>query len=246
MAFLDHAVRLWPELVARAPRKRTFTYTEAAEFLGHQNPRLIGRALDPIFRECLDRGWPIITALVVRKQTGQPGPGITPWVEDLSRELDLIATFPWTEVVPALPLTSVLDCQNDYAVEDTLALSRSRGAFQAKFRQDLLKIYRRRCALCDTRLADLLVASHIVPWSIDKENRLNPKNGILLCVTHDILFETGLVRVNPDLSVEIHRPRKTIGVDLEAILANTRTRLRKPSTAQPGRAFLAKRLTHFL
>ena len=51
---------------------------------------------------------------------------------------------------------------------------------QSFFRQAVLSSYQARC--CMTGLADprLLVASHIIPWSKDKANRLNPSNGLCL------------------------------------------------------------------
>ena len=40
----------------------------------------------------------------------------------------------------------------------------------------------------------MLIASHIVPWSIsDSANRLNPENGLLQSDTYDKLFDCGLI-----------------------------------------------------
>lgn len=40
----------------------------------------------------------------------------------------------------------------------------------------------------------VLIASHIVPWSVsDNANRLNPENGSLLNATYDKLFDCGLI-----------------------------------------------------
>lgn len=51
--------------------------------------------------------------------------------------------------------------------------------------------YSGTCALCNIHQSDLLICSHIVPWSMDPENRLNPENAILLCRQHDGLFDKG-------------------------------------------------------
>ena len=58
-----------------------------------------------------------------------------------------------------------------------------------------------------TGLADqrLLIASHIVPWSKDKANRLNPSNGLCLSALHDKAFDQGLVTVLPDLSIRVSK-----------------------------------------
>ncbi|MCX9157566.1 HNH endonuclease [Niveibacterium sp. 24ML] len=47
----------------------------------------------------------------------------------------------------------------------------------------------------------LLIASHIVPWSKDKQNRLNPSNGLCLSAIHDRAFDTGLITLSDDFRV---------------------------------------------
>lgn len=48
-----------------------------------------------------------------------------------------------------------------------------------------------------------MTASHIIPWSEDKENRLNPQNGLCLSALHDRAFDRGLLTVLPDMTVRI-------------------------------------------
>lgn len=38
----------------------------------------------------------------------------------------------------------------------------------------------------------MLIASHIIPWSIDKNRRADPTNGLALCAFHDRAFDCGL------------------------------------------------------
>ena len=245
MAYVDHAVRLWPYLIARAPKRSTVTYERVATFLGHRNPRIVGRGLHPIVEICSDEGWPIITALVINAQTRRPGRGLDAWITDFDAELDRIAVFPWERVTPSLPLPEVVELSTDggFRVEDSLLLTKGRGPFQARFRRLLLQNYRSQCALCDTRLPRLLVASHILPWSIDPDQRLNPSNGILLCKTHDALFELGVIRILPDLSVMVIVPKRpSMGVDLASFISCTRSRLRRPVQALPDPRFLERRL----
>lgn len=47
----------------------------------------------------------------------------------------------------------------------------------------------------------LLIASHIVPWSKDKANRLNPSNGLCLSAIHDKAFDKGLIALSDDFRV---------------------------------------------
>lgn len=76
---------------------------------------------------------------------------------------------------------------------------------QSFFRQAVLSSYQGHC--CMTGLADqrLLIASHIVPWSKDKANRLNPSNGLCLSALHDKAFDQGLVTVLPDLKIKVSK-----------------------------------------
>lgn len=62
---------------------------------------------------------------------------------------------------------------------------------QDTLRDYILENYNHECAICNINKDDLLVCSHIVPWSIDKKNRLNPQNAICLCALHDKLFDRG-------------------------------------------------------
>jgi len=59
--------------------------------------------------------------------------------------------------------------------------------------------------LSDTRL---LIASHIVPWSQDKQNRLNPRNGLCLSAIHDRAFDKGLISLTDDLTIVISEELK--------------------------------------
>ena len=69
------------------------------------------------------------------------------------------------------------------------------------FRRAVLSSYRGRCCMSGVSNPRLLVASHIVPWSIDKNNRLNPRNGLCLSAIHDKAFDKGLITLSDDLRV---------------------------------------------
>ncbi|WP_244939776.1 HNH endonuclease [Kaistella daneshvariae] len=42
----------------------------------------------------------------------------------------------------------------------------------------------------------MLFASHIIPWSKNEEERLNPENGICFSALYDRAFDKGLIAVN--------------------------------------------------
>lgn len=69
---------------------------------------------------------------------------------------------------------------------------------QGRFRRELLK-RNDCCELCGMAVEPLLVASHILPWSVaDEHQRQDPDNGLLLCVTHDALFDKGFITFEDD------------------------------------------------
>lgn len=72
---------------------------------------------------------------------------------------------------------------------------------QAFFRRAVLSSYRGRCCMSDVDQPRLLMASHIVPWSDDAQNRLNPRNGLCLSALHDRAFDRGLIALTDDLKV---------------------------------------------
>ena len=69
------------------------------------------------------------------------------------------------------------------------------------FRRAVLSTYRGRCCMSGMSEQRLLIASHIVPWSRDKTNRLNPSNGLCLSAIHDRAFDKGLISLTDDLRV---------------------------------------------
>ncbi len=69
---------------------------------------------------------------------------------------------------------------------------------QSIFRTMILATYNNKCCVTGIDNVDLLIASHIVPWSKDKKNRLNPMNGLCLNALHDRAFDKGLITIAAD------------------------------------------------
>lgn len=80
---------------------------------------------------------------------------------------------------------------------------------QDVFRQMILSLYDNQCALTGINEPDLLVASHIRPWAEDKENRLNPKNGICLSALYDTAFDKGLIGFDNNYGVVLSQRLKS-------------------------------------
>ncbi len=80
---------------------------------------------------------------------------------------------------------------------------------QSLFRSVVLNNYSSSCAVCSLNIQNLLVASHILKWSENQLNRLNPENGLCLCNIHDKAFELGYIGIKSDYTIlisnEIHQ-----------------------------------------
>lgn len=72
---------------------------------------------------------------------------------------------------------------------------------QSVFRQMVLINYSTRCAITGIDIPELLLASHIVPWSKNENERLNPENGICLSALYDKAFDKGLIGINKNYEV---------------------------------------------
>jgi putative restriction endonuclease len=58
-----------------------------------------------------------------------------------------------------------------------------------------------KCAITGIDIPELLLASHIVPWSKNENERLNPENGICLSALYDKAFDKGLIGINQSYQV---------------------------------------------
>ena len=74
---------------------------------------------------------------------------------------------------------------------------------QNVFRQIVIANYSGKCAITGISIQDLLVASHIIPWAKNEQERLNPQNGIAINGLHDKAFENGLITITPDFKIKI-------------------------------------------
>jgi putative restriction endonuclease len=96
--------------------------------------------------------------------------------------------------------TGELLVPEDYSGETRQVITEQRIK-QNFFRRAVLSSYRGRCCMSGLSEPRLLIASHIVPWSKDKANRLNPSNGLCLSAIHDKAFDKGLITLTDDFRV---------------------------------------------
>lgn len=84
---------------------------------------------------------------------------------------------------------------------------------QSVFREMVLANYTTKCAITGIDIPQLLLASHIIPWSKNEEHRLNPENGICLSALYDKAFDKGIIGINQKyeviLSTSLKKKSKT-------------------------------------
>ncbi|MBE2206994.1 MAG: HNH endonuclease [Saprospiraceae bacterium] len=121
------------------------------------------------------------------------------------------------------PIEFVVNLEDDFSKlegREKERLVRTR-VNQYDFRQRVLASYNQRCCITGINLPNLLIASHIIPWSQNEQERLNPKNGLCLNALHDKAFDKGLITITPDYRVKL-----------------SKTILEKAKEAQYGEMFL--------
>jgi putative restriction endonuclease len=76
---------------------------------------------------------------------------------------------------------------------------------QQRFKLDVMRAYRNRCAICALRERELVQAAHIVP-DTEPEGIAAVVNGLALCAIHHLAFDRNLLGVDPSGEVHIaHR-----------------------------------------
>lgn len=112
---------------------------------------------------------------------------------------------------------------------------------QDVFRSIVLANYDFRCAITAIDISGLLKASHIVPWSKNEKERLNPENGICFSALYDCAYDRGYIGINKKfeviLSSELKRKTKEnyyskYFAELEGLSIN------KPKKYLPKKEFL--------
>lgn len=130
----------------------------------------------------------------------------------------------------------------DYEVPDKIGKSNTRGSAQQAFSKRVKDNYGWKCALTGIQSKEFLIASHIVPWSVDKNIRLDPSNGICLSVLVDRAFENGFLHIHDDLQVRVDFEK--IGADKvlsEHLSQYDGSYLEKPNSHEPKAEYLRRR-----
>ena len=83
-----------------------------------------------------------------------------------------------------------------------IQVTRAQYSRSPRFRQEVLRAYSHRCAMCGIQL-DLVDAAHIVPHA-HPEGTDTVNNGLALCALHHRSFDTGLLYVRRDYSIHLN------------------------------------------
>lgn len=209
------AFRAWPILVERAKQHRPITYGQLAAALGiHHRP--VKYVLSEIQDHCLREKLPPLTILV-EDQKGHVGRGFIAWdADDFETGRDLVYREAWSNRPNPFGFAADGSTPDDIATAinagstspaAAFALVRQRGMAQVIFRKTMLLVYAGQCAFCGHRGHPILQAAHIIPWGkATPDQRLDPTNGILLCVLHHRMFDLNWLRIDEDFRIGVNWP----------------------------------------
>lgn len=253
-----HAANVvWRILVQAASNQKTVSYSEIAPAI-NSNPLSVRLALEPIQYYCIENKLPPLTSIVIGKNTSIPGKGFIGWdVDDLATAHAQVFNKNWAAEQNPFEGFGPEDTIETIAEDLFLNPQRSieiyvkvkvRGMGQILFRNLLLKAYDYQCAFCGINFQAVLEACHIIPWEHSSPSqRLDPKNGILLCATHHRLFDSGLITVTQRLKIHFYDEKMEEGEysqvekALTAKLHGKTMILPEKKDLHPSSVFLAKR-----
>lgn len=89
---------------------------------------------------------------------------------------------------------------------------------QGFFRKAVLVGYNYKCALSGLRIPELLIASHIIPWSVDVSRRADPTNGIVLNALYDRAFDKGFITFDDEYRVVVSKELDIEMVDNKEVM----------------------------
>lgn len=114
---------------------------------------------------------------------------------------------------------------------------------QSVFRKWIVGLYEGKCCITGLCVPELLRASHIVGWADDKENRMNPSNGLCLSATYDAAFDKHLITFDDDYRMVLSRQIRdfcTSSVCAEYFLRFEGMRIHLPTMFLPDKGLLCK------
>jgi putative restriction endonuclease len=112
---------------------------------------------------------------------------------------------------------------------------------QSVFRQMVLSNYSSKCAISGIDVPELLLASHIIPWSKNEDHRLNPENGICLSALYDKAFDRGIIGIDNNYEVILStylKKKKNTDYFQKHFAPIEKLKITEPSKYLPRKEFL--------
>ena len=103
-----------------------------------------------------------------------------------------------------------------WGATDVLANTKVRRG-QEYFREAVLNNFGGRCGVSRLCIRQLLIASHIMPWSNYPSHRLDVRNGLCLSRLHDAAFDCGLISFDENLCCRRLRPSESPDSQFQAL-----------------------------
>lgn len=112
---------------------------------------------------------------------------------------------------------SLFDCAPDRGAQPISSLNDRNKVSRERhfFRKTVFATYEKRCCISGFSIPEMLIASHIKPYSKcrDTNERITPTNGLLLNTFYDKAFDAGLITITPDYCVRVSEKTKNIKND---------------------------------
>lgn len=209
----------WNILVEYAKKRERLTYGVMASKIDI-HPRMVRFLLGPIQNYCLENKLPPLTILAINKKSGEPGVGFIAWSrDDLEVGCEEVYQYHWDFKenpfayaeggLTGKDLINELIRRPD-ASSEVYSKVKVRGMAQIIFKRALLNIYKNKCAFCDFSQNEALEASHIKSWSAcDNSEKIDLRNGLLLCSTHHRLFDSKLLFVDEEYIIRVDEKVET-------------------------------------
>ncbi|WP_318345686.1 HNH endonuclease [Flagellimonas baculiformis] len=201
----------WNELTHAAHKREVIQYGDLADRIGLSHVRPLRHYLKILQTYCIDNKLPPLTILAT-DTLGTPGQGFIAWDSDnIDEGKNTVYGYNWKNLrnpfgfaMEGLTENEIINSllSRPANSQDIYSKIKVRGTAQSIFRKALLIAYGKKCAICEIHYDFLLEACHITPWSkAKKTERLDIRNGILLCANHHKLFDNGYFTINDDYSI---------------------------------------------
>lgn len=257
--WLHAAGVIWPVLVEAAESRTLLRYKDLASVLGTHH-RAVRWALGPVQTYCIETKRPALTVLVVGRSMN-PGSGfIARDMDNIEAAVEEVRSYNWSAVVNPFGQVGQADTEQSLIrklvespekAEEVYRLVPDRGVAQQLFRAAVALAYNNQCAFCRCSFAGTLDAAHIVPWATaTNSQRLDVRNGILLCATHHRMFDNADIAPTADRNIRYCDPSSANGpytaadTALGPALHNKPMHLPGSKIAWPAAELIEERLTN--